>query len=112
MPSYNAYMAGIICGYILIIGVNIILIHGSVKSNRFTIIGITKLLGFRWLFVPWLIVNMVLVVACACAALTLFIWFTFVTPVLLPAILSALPALAGALLLYWLVLVFHRQLTS
>ena len=34
MPNYKAYMAGIICGYIVIIAVNLILIYGSMKNNR------------------------------------------------------------------------------
>ena len=34
MPNYKAYMAGIICGYIVIIAANLILIYGSMKDNR------------------------------------------------------------------------------
>ena len=34
MPNYKAYMAGIICGYIVIIAANLILIYGSMKNNR------------------------------------------------------------------------------
>ena len=35
MPNYKAYMAGIICGYIVIIAANLILIYGSMKNNRY-----------------------------------------------------------------------------
>ena len=80
MPHYNAYMAGIICGYIVIIAANLILIYGSMKNNR-SFLEMETLRSFRWLFVPWLFINMILVIACGVGALTLFVWFSFVQPV-------------------------------
>ena len=82
MPHYNAYMAGIICGYIVIIAANLILIYGSMKNNR-SFLKRKTLRSFRWLFVPWLFINMILVIACGVGALTLFVWFSFVQPVIL-----------------------------
>ena len=82
MPHYNAYMAGIICGYIVIIAANLILIYGSMKNNRsFLKMEMILIRSFRWLFVPWLFINMILVIACGVGALTLFVWFSFVQPV-------------------------------
>ena len=80
MPHYNAYMAGIICGYIVIIAANLILIYGSMKNNR-SFLKMKTIISFRWLFVPWLFINMILVIACGVGALTLFVWFSFVQPV-------------------------------
>ena len=80
LPHYNAYMAGIIGGYIVIIAANLILIYGSMKNNR-SFLKRKTLRSFRWLFVPWLFINMILVIACGVGALTLFVWFSFVQPV-------------------------------
>ena len=80
MPHYNAYMAGIICGYLVVIAANLILIYGSMKNNR-SFLKRKTLRSFRWLFVPWLFINMILVIACGVGALTLFVWFSFVQPV-------------------------------
>ena len=44
---------------------------------------------------------MIILIGCFIGALTLFIWFTFVQPILLFALLSALPLVCGAVLLYW-----------
>ena len=82
MPHYNAYMAGIICGYIVIIAANLILIYGSMKNNR-SFLEMETIRSSRWLFVPWLFINMILVIACGVGALTLFVWFSFVQPVIL-----------------------------
>ena len=103
MPNYKAYMAGIICGYIVIIAANLILIYGSMKNNRSFIDQKIKsnVLLSRWFFVPWLFVNMILLIGCFIGALTLFIWFTFVQPILVFAILSSVPLVCGAILLYW-----------
>ena len=103
MPNYKAYMAGIICGYIVIIAANLILIYGSMKNNRSSIDAMIKsnVSSSRWFFVPWLFVNMILLIGCFIGALTLFIWFTFVQPILVFAILSSVPLVCGAILLYW-----------
>ena len=87
MPNYNAYMAGIICGYIVIIAANLILIYGSMKNNR-SFLKMETIRSSRWLFVPWLFINMILVIACGVGALTLFVWFSFVQPVSLLLLIS------------------------
>ena len=87
MPHYNAYMAGIICGYIVIIAANLILIYGSMKNNR-SFLKMETIRSSRWLFVPWLFINMILVIACGVGALTLFVWFSFVQPVSLLLLIS------------------------
>ena len=64
-----------------------------------------------WFFVPWLFLNMILVIGCFVGALTLFIWFTFVYPVLIFSLLAIIPVVGGVVLLYWQVhTVLHAAL--
>ena len=75
MPGFAAYLASDICGYLLAIIVNIIMIYGSAVDNRSDFIYLTydRNPSFRWYFVPWLIINMIIVITLFIGCLVIFI---------------------------------------
>ena len=103
MPGFAAYLASDICGYLLAITVNLLMIYGSSIENRCGSNRENRMFknSFRWYFVPWLVINMIGVIALLIGSLVIFVWFTFVFPIVGFAFLSLIPLVGGAVLLYW-----------